>query len=784
ASKLAAIPFRFKAGSAMAPGPEPQHHHHHHHHHRSNTKIPHKPFKSRHATKGLIKELNKGRTTLNEKGTRKTPHQQVMSKLDRRNQAKQIRQLKHQENSKSTSIFSGQQGAPRVVAIVPVCEEHDVTAAIRKLSDGNDIDAQRVAGGPTRVKVDRFKQTILYVPATRNLFTALDICRIADFVILVLPAEQDATEDGEQLLRAIESQGVSNVITVVQNLEKIQPPKKQPQILASLKSYIDHFFPQEKVHSLDSDRDCTNVIRSLCSTVPKGVKWREDRSWMLVEDVRWPESTIDSGSRGEVIVSGVVRGKGLKANRLVQIGDWGHFQIEKITDATLPIPAKNSTDGMVGEPSTTNSAVLEVSDVDRDDLAELAPFDECMADSGDIPVSEVPTTKRGVLLDEHRYFSDDESHLPPPPKRLPKGTSPYQAAWFLGEMSDFSDEDEDELDEDGDLAMNGAPQPEDGVECLDKATQRDPTDAVTSEYPPSEMFLDPSPDDEMVQLAEYRARRKDEALEDREFPDEIELHPNVLARERLARYRGLKSLRTSRWETHEDKAYEPEDWERLLPVSDYKHALRQVTNEALVGGVPPGKRVSVHLRDVPLSLRAIYHPTEPLAAISLLRHEQKRAVVNFTITLSSEASRPLKSKEDLILQCGPRRFHINPLFSQTGNTPNNVHKFLRYLHPGQTAMATLIAPLTWGSIPAIFFKPSSSECENGFTDSPSLLSLVATGTSQPPSSSRVIAKRVILTGHPYKIHKKLVTVRYMFFNKEDVEWFKALQLWTKRGRSG
>lgn len=24
----------------------------------------------------------------------------------------------------------------------------------------------------------------------------------------------------------------------------------------------------------------------------------------------------------------------------------------------------------------------------------------------------------------------------------------------------------------------------------------------------------------------------------------------------------------------------------------------------------------------------------------------------------------------------------------------------------------------------------------------------------------------------------------MFFNKEDVAWYKALQLWTKRGRSG
>ena len=64
------------------------------------------------------------------------------------------------------------------------------------------------------------------------------------------------------------------------------------------------------------------------------------------------------------------------------------------------------------------------------------------------------------------------------------------------------------------------------------------------------------------------------------------------------------------------------------------------------------------------------------------------------------------------------------------------------------------------------------------------LKLIATGTSLPPSLNRVIAKRIILTGHPLKIHKKLVTVRYMFFNDKDVKWFKSLLLWTRRGRSG
>jgi pre-rRNA-processing protein TSR1 len=106
-----------------------------------------------------------------------------------------------------------------------------------------------------------------------------------------------------------------------------------------------------------------------------------------------------------------------------------------------------------------------------------------------------------------------------------------------------------------------------------------------------------------------------------------------------------------------------------------------------------------------------------------------------------------------------------------------------------------MGPLTWGPVPTLFFKHNavtSNEClgaKDGSDDlrnSDEALSyqLVGTGTSLPPSLTRVIAKRIILTGHPFKIHKKLVTVRYMFFNREDVEWFSALQLWTKRGRIG
>lgn len=41
------------------------------------------------------------------------------------------------------------------------------------------------------------------------------------------------------------------------------------------------------------------------------------------------------------------------------------------------------------------------------------------------------------------------------------------------------------------------------------------------------------------------------------------------------------------------------------------------------------------------------------------------------------------------------------------------------------------------------------------------------GSFLNPDTTRVIAKRIILTGHPFKVHKKTATVRYMFFNSGD-----------------
>ena len=62
--------------------------------------------------------------------------------------------------------------------------------------------------------------------------------------------------------------------------------------------------------------------------------------------------------------------------------------------------------------------------------------------------------------------------------------------------------------------------------------------------------------------------------------------------------------------------------------------------------------------------------------------------------------------------------------------------------------------------------------------------LVATGSMQNPDPDRVILKKIILSGYPVKVHKKKAVVKYMFFNPEDVKWFKPLDVFTKYGRRG
>lgn len=415
----------------------------------------------------------------------------------------------------------------------------------------------------------------------------------------------------------------------------------------------------------------------------------------------------------------------------------------------------------------------------------------------------------------HRTFGTNLDSLPSAnngttPKRLirvPKGTSAYQAKWLAAIQSDDEDDDDiDEEDEDGMENDENEPLVEDENE------PRPAWEAEEEEYE----YIDPDATDSQargpstagglhqdlpmdVENAQYesymskkrsdRAKRDKESKDDLEFPDEVDTPLEIPARERFARYRGLKSFRTSQWDPYENL---PRDYARCFTFQDYKIMGRKLAQRAAEEGVEPGTRVTIYIKDVPRSVLQRHSAKHPLVVFGLLQHEHKFSIINFTTTRNTEYTGDIRSKDELIVQLGCRRFIINPLWSQhtqgnAGKGSNNVHKFERYLRPGPNAhVGTAYMPITFGSnVPALIFKDTSkADVQTDGSPEGPRYQLVGSGSLLGVDPTRIIAKRIILTGHPYKVHKKTATIRYMFFNQPDVDYFKPIELRTKKGRTG
>jgi len=185
-----------------------------------------------------------------------------------------------------------------------------------------------------------------------------------------------------------------------------------------------------------------------------------------------------------------------------------------------------------------------------------------------------------------------------------------------------------------------------------------------------------------------------------------------------------------------------------------------------------------------------HNPLNPFALFGLFKHEHKYSIMHFTVQRNTENSDTVRSKDPLVLQQGFRRFAINPIFSQHtqrngGRGANNVHKFERFLRHGINAhVATAYLPITFGNSPSLLLRvpTTSADAPNASPDQG--IHLIGTGALLSSDATRITAKRVILTGHPFKVHKKTATIRYLFFNRDDVEYFKPVQLRTKTGRVG
>lgn len=732
------------------------------HSHRSSIKNGHKAFKSKHASKGARKNMYKGKVE-KELVTGKRSRPQVVSKLQRKNQARQAREQKIMDALEIRRLFEGSNGAEKIIAVVPLTPDVDAADIVRRLivCALDDPEQQMAVQVSTpcvlNVTVKKFKSKLkIIVPDMSNFINILDTTKIADFTVFGLSAAAEVdTEFGEQIIRAVELQGISSYVGVVANLSAAHPKEKfQLDLKQSLESFFKHFFPNEdRVYNLEKPAEAINVLRHLCQKVPRQVRWRDNRGYMVAEKVDYSES---DAQQGHLIVSGTVRGVGFDANRLVHIPGLGDFQISRINK----ISDSNRRSGPAKGPAANSDLDIELTsqftpDQSQDTLDDFAPQDFDADDYEDDFEYDDLTTAR---YDDHGFLPGREAATRR--AKVPKGTSDYQARWYL---DDIADDGEVEL-EDDDMAVE-----ENNDVMADEAEQ-----ASDYEETQEDMFVDLSPEEEERQLREYRELEK----EDKEFPDEIELEPTQSAIERLRRYRGLKNLHNCVWDVDERDPNAPPEWKRLLRVGNYTGSKNKVCKEAVnEAQVIAGDRIEMHIQIPKHLLEKVKDPRVSIFAVyGLLKHEHKNALVNFSIQRWEDFEDPVPSKESLFVQYGVRRYEIQPLFSSTSNTPNNVHKFERFLHEDSASIATCIAPIDFTQSPALFFKQCPEDVKG--------IKFVGHGSFLNADHTRIISKRVVLTGHPFRFHKRVLTVRYMFFRPEDVEWFKSIPLFTKSGRSG
>ncbi|EPQ26117.1 uncharacterized protein PFL1_06325 [Pseudozyma flocculosa PF-1] len=827
-------------------------------------------------------------------------------------------------------------GAPRICAVVDLTEDGDAWDAVRRIEHEGDeggvkpVDGRSVADALQaqlpfcELEALRFRQTIQFLPLPYGaLYPILDACKCADFVLFILSASTSIEPGswGELCLRTLQAQGLPTSLFAVPTLlpdgasgvggsKKAGPTQKAAnEARKSLLSFARYFAPDaDKVHALDDKAERGALLRTLATSTPKRVAWRDFRAWTVSEGAEWVPSgngdvadaaaaatatattSASNGGgtdmiaepRGTLKVQGWVRGAPLSANRLVHIPDFGDFEVERIAYAPPPnartrrtkssaVNSKKKAKQQQQQQQQNGSSAAAVAAA-SDDMADADMADE--TDAVSTAGTEAALVAGDVLDERDTDYADDlvseneaddmeneqtwpteeemaageafaqqaaNGEMPPPPA-LP-GTTPkaiqkkggakdaaddpkFRAAWIIesdgesdlsGDDDDDDDDDDDMVDGSGDEAVNEAVDDYEAAKAAMMANAAGGSSSAMASDAMSEMPFEDLDDEEAeAEYQAYQEQRKKErdARDDAEFPDEVDTPGDVPARTRFARYRGLKSFRTSPWDPYEDL---PRDYARIFQFDDFHKTRRRVEASALLDGVEPGFRVEVWIRDVPRSaaLRARAKGLEaelaaaatatattngkagvvPFVLFGLLRHEHKKSVINFTVTRNTEYEEPVKSKDSLVLCLGPRRLRVNPIFSQHtrggGKGVNNVHKFERFLRHGVSAsVGTVYGPITFGgsTAPAVLLRERVEDGETGWDQrgvgARQMPHLVGFGNLIDAGPTRINAKRIVLSGHPYKVHKKTATIRFMFFNPEDVHYFAPIALSTKLGRTG
>ncbi|XP_015927815.2 pre-rRNA-processing protein TSR1 homolog [Parasteatoda tepidariorum] len=685
---------------------------------------------------GKSKRRLKGKTDVKAQSIRR---KHLLSKEERKNQLNQIRKAKKEEVLKMKRRVGLAQTPPIAVMIMALDDAINAEEFLDEIKSCDDeLEVKYSSLGNCHISSSRLKQRFTFVvPRKTDIHSIMDAAKVSE-ILLLLHSTEVPDQYTEMLLSVLIAHALPTTIHAVLGLDKLNPKKKADCKKHLLKN-IETKFPEAKLHQSDTKQELQLLLRQIGSQKQRPITFRDARFHMLAEDAELINVDMVSG-KGTLKVSGYIRGQPLNVNSLVHIPGWGTFQMSQVTSFADPFESekkkKNLQWSITEEPDQLKQESLQ-SEVEPDPMEgeQTWPTQEELAAAEMQP-------KRTV-------------------KKVAEGTSEYQASWIIESENEDSENSGDESD------MEDAEPNESFENCELENTDMDQdmgdTESIASmkdENYDKNMDLD----EEKKMLVRFKEERENEM-----FPDEQDTPIDVSARIRYQRYRGLKSFNTSPWDPMENL---PHDYAKIYRFEHFRQTKKKVLNSEKEG-LWSETYATLFIKDVPQSLYEAFEKDHSILIVyGLLPHEQKMSVINTVIRKHPSCKSSIKSKDELIFHIGFTRFTCKPIFSE--HKTGNKFKYERYLPPEGAVVASFYAPVLFPQASVTVFRQRKDGS----------LELVATGNMLNVDPNRIVVKRVVLSGHPFKIFKRSAVVRYMFFNKDDINWFKCVELYTKCGRRG
>jgi len=711
----------------------------------------------KHKSKGALKALKAGRV---EKHTSSTKKKIEPCKRVKKMQIKQKREHKLLQVLEMKNSVGKQGTSPHLVVIIPLHASVDCTKLERDLlSDEAHHNTLGTSGSIFNYYKQKHRFQIV-TPESDQLDIYLQYTSVADTVVFVVDMNENEPIDQQGLLalNTIQATGLSSQIFCGQNLSSNYPSTKKHHAVKSFVSkFVDNHGNNSKFQVVDCHTDVDQLLRKICECKRKGIGMWQKRAFLLADDLQFDDNIMK--------VSGYVRNNSLNVNRLVHAVGWGNFRVKRILkvheNCKYQVKERANNKMQNNVPGEAYKEILP------DIKLQCSLKVEADVDPLDCEQT-FPTIDELNKADEEYYWMT---------KKVPVGTSEYQGEWTLADgeegkwhetsdVEDMEDEEDYEEDDDSDEELDDEYKPQE----MDAVTEADGKSVRFNLAAPSESM---ALDSEMDRIDEDELQRFRDARSHENFPDEVDTPLEQLARVRFQKYRGLASFRTSPWDKFENL---PMDYARIHNFDNKQHFNRV---KKLVKNmecekkhqVESGCYVTIELEGVDSHVFNVARSSNsPFVLFSLFQFEQKMSVLNFAIKKIVETE-PIKSKDKLVFHVGFRRFTANPVFSQ--HTSGNKHKLERYMPTSGVFVATCYAPVTFPPANVLVFRQGKEQ------EGP-----IAIGTLLSNDASRIIVKRTVLSGHPFKVNKKSCVVRYMFFNPEDIAYFKEVELRTKHGRRG